>query len=202
MKISFAALLFLAALSCAQSFGLSGTSMRRATTLYMGAGKEAKRAWATGDLSAKDIFEDENTDAGDAKKKFKLEPETVFFEGPPSATEMILPALGIFTVIGIVPFVSTLARQAWVRYKITSRRVSVQSGIGGKDQSEIIYPDIDEIKFVYRALGSSGDMVLFLKDGAKIELRHVPKFDEIYSYILSKCDAEAQAKSMKLKAAI
>jgi len=41
-------------------------------------------------------------------------------------------------------------------------------------------------------------MVLFLKDGAKVELRHVPNFDEIYTYILSKCDAECNEKSMKL----
>ena len=41
-------------------------------------------------------------------------------------------------------------------------------------------------------------MVLFLKDGAKVEMRHVPKFDEIYAYVLGKCDAEANEKSMKL----
>ena len=41
-------------------------------------------------------------------------------------------------------------------------------------------------------------MVLFLKDGAKVELRHVPNFDAAYTYILSKCDAECNEKSMKL----
>ena len=33
---------------------------------------------------------------------------------------------------------------------------------------QLIYPDIDEIRFVFRAFGSAGDMVLFLKDGAKV----------------------------------
>ena len=47
-------------------------------------------------------------------------------------------------------------------------------------------------------LGGAGDMVMFLKDGAKVELRHVPKFEEIYEYVLAKCDTEAQQKSMKL----
>ena len=42
-------------------------------------------------------------------------------------------------------------------------------------------------------------MVLFLKDGAKVELRHVPDFERIYSFVLSKCDKECQAKSMQLK---
>ena len=66
--------------------------------------------------------------------------ETIFFEGPPAASEMIIPALSIVTVLGIIPFVSALARQAWVRYKFTSRRISIASGIGGKEVSEIIYP--------------------------------------------------------------
>ena len=41
-------------------------------------------------------------------------------------------------------------------------------------------------------------MVLFLKDGAKVELRFVPNFDATYAYILSKCDAECNEKSMKI----
>jgi len=144
------------------------------------------------------MFDDTEDDAmADVKKKFKLEPETIFFEGPPAASEMIIPALSIVTVLGIIPFVSALARQAWVRYKFTSRRISIASGIGGKEVSEIIYPDVEEIKYVFR-LGGAGDMVLFLKDGAKVEMRHVPKFDEIYAFVLGKCDAEAQEKSMKL----
>jgi len=169
----------------------------RGIDLQMGTGKEAKRAWAKGDLG-KDIFDEDNADIADVKKKFKLEPESVFFEGPPSITEVIFPALSIFTVIGIIPFVAAAARQVWVRYKISSRRISIQSGIGGKDQAEIIYPDIEQMKYVFRAFGGSGDMVLFLKDGAKVELRHVPKFEEVYEYIFGKCDAEAQSKSMKI----
>lgn len=160
------------------------------------------RAWAKGDLSDKDIFE--GTDPFDddvvlKKDKFKLDPETVFFEGPPSASEVVIPAISILTVIGIIPFIAAVSRQFWVRYKFTSRRISIQSGIGGKDQTVIIYPDIQEIRFVYRAFGSAGDMVMFLKDGAKVELRHVPDFENIYNYVLSKCDAECQQKSMKVK---
>ena len=164
--------------------------------LNMGA---RNRAWAKGDLSDKDIFE--GIDNNDDKKieKFKLDPETVFFEGPPSITEIVFPAISILTVIGIIPFVSALARQAWVRYKFTSRRISIQSGIGGKEQTQVIYPDIEEIRFVYRGFGSAGDMVLFLKDGAKVELRHVPDFDNIYDFVLSKCDADCRAKSMSNK---
>merc|ERR1719224_314463 len=172
---------------------------RKTSSLKMGVGKEAKRAWTKGDLGeGADMFDDTEDDAmADVKKKFKLEPETVFFEGPPAASEVIIPAISIITVLGIIPFVSALARQAWVRYKFTSRRISIASGIGGKEVSEVIYPDVEEIKYVFR-LGGAGDMVLFLKDGAKVEMRHVPKFDEVYAYVIAKCDAEAQEKSMKL----
>jgi hypothetical protein len=159
-----------------------------------------KRAWAKGELGDKDIFDDEpSTDVDTVKKgKFKLEPETTFFEGPPSPTEILLPAVSILTVIGIVPFIAAVSRQFWVKYKFTSRRINIKSGFGGNTETEIIYPDVDEIRYVYRAFGSAGDMVLFLKDGAKVELRHVPNFNDVYTYVLSKCDADCQSKSMKL----
>merc|ERR1711871_1872853 len=201
MKIvlCFAFLICLIAIDAFRPSSLSRSVVTRKTSLHMGVGKEAKRAWTKGDLGeGADMFDDTEDDAmADVKKKFKLEPETIFFEGPPAASEMIIPALSIVTVLGIIPFVSALARQAWVRYKFTSRRISIASGIGGKEVSEIIYPDVEEIKYVFR-LGGAGDMVLFLKDGAKVEMRHVPKFDEVYEFVLGKCDAEAQEKSMKL----
>lgn len=75
------------------------------------------RAWAKGDLSDKDIFEEEDTDNSEGSKKgikkAKLEPESVFFEGPPSPTEIIFPALSILTVIGIIPFISALSRSSY-----------------------------------------------------------------------------------------
>ena len=177
-----------------------GVRVNRAQdALHMGMGKEAKRSWAKGDLSENDIFDDDGGLDEKKNKKFMLEPESVFFEGPPSLSEVFLPALSVLTVIGIIPFISSLSRQVWVRYKFTSRRISIQSGIGGKETSEIIYPDIEEIRFVYR-LGGAGDMVLFLKDGAKVEMRHVPKFDDVLDYILDKTDVECQEKSQKPKA--
>lgn len=131
--------------SSSSSLFLINKQQRNVNTILYGA---RNRAWAKGDLSDKDIFEDsDNDNDGKGKKeKFKLEPETVFFDGPPSATEVLLPALSIITVIGIVPFISALSRQFWVRYKITSRRIAIQSGVGGKEQAEIIYPDIELIK--------------------------------------------------------
>merc|ERR1719181_532907 len=128
-----------------------------------------------------------------------LEPETLFFEGPPSWTELVLPGISILTIIGIVPFAAAVARQVWVKYKVTSRRVSVQSGFGGNDFTEIIYPDVVNLKYVYRAGGSVGDMVIELKDGAKLEMRHVPDFQNIYKYILSRIAPDAREASFQMK---
>ena len=133
--------------------------------------------------------------AAPVTEKAVLEPETLFFEGPPSKTELIVPGLSVLTVIGIVPFAAAAARQAWVKYKITSRRISVQSGVGGQDFTEIVYSDIAGIKFVYRGSKDVGDLVISLRDGAKLEMRFVPQFQEIYRYIYERCSPAAQAES-------
>mmetsp|Transcript_5005 Transcript_5005/g.10180 ORF Transcript_5005/g.10180 Transcript_5005/m.10180 type:complete len:225 (-) Transcript_5005:192-866(-) len=129
------------------------------------------------------------------KSKAMLAPEETFFEGAPSWTEVVIPAISILTVVGIIPFAFTIARQLWVRFKITSRRISVVSGIGGKDLTEITYDEIYEVKYIFRAFGSVGDMVIELRDGAKLEMRSVPNFPEVYRYIMDKVDPEVKAAS-------
>ena len=138
---------------------------------------------------------EETAPAAPVTEKAVLEPETLFFEGPPSKTELIVPGLSVLTVIGIVPFAAAAARQAWVKYKITSRRISVQSGVGGQDFTEIVYSDIAGMKFVYRGSKDVGDLVISLRDGAKLEMRFVPQFQEIYRYIFERCSPAAQAES-------
>ena len=191
MKSFLLFLLFSATVSAFSYSRIQSRLIRNVQTQLNGA---RQRAWAKGDLSDKDIFEGDNDDPSEKKGKTKLETETVFYDGPPSPSEIIFPAISIVTVIGIVPFISALTRQFWVRYKFTSRRISIQSGFGGNTQSDIIYPDIDEIRYVYRSFGG-GDMVLFLKDGAKVELRFVPNFDETLKYILGKCDDDCRSKT-------
>merc|ERR1712183_263663 len=120
-----------------------------------------------------------------------LTPEEVFYEGPPAITETIIPTISILTVIGIIPAIASWSRQAWVRYKITTRRIRVTSGIGGKDMAEIVYSDIVELRSVKRLFGD-GDMVAFLKDGAKFEMRNVPDFDETIKFILEQVDPDVK----------
>jgi len=126
-----------------------------------------------------------------------LAPEETFYEGPPAITETIAPTLSILTVVGIVPAAAAWARQAWVRYKITSRRIRVTSGIGGKDMAEIVYPDIVEIRTAKRLFGD-GDMVAFLRDGAKFEMRNIPDFEATMEFILKQVDPSV-AKAYRAK---
>lgn len=121
----------------------------------------------------------------------------MFFEGPPAITETIVPTISILTVIGIIPAAAAWARQAWVRYKITTRRVRVTSGINGNEMAEIVYPDIIEIRTVKRLFGD-GDMVAFLRDGAKFEMRNIPNFEETMEFILKQVDEDV-AKQYRSK---
>jgi len=133
-----------------------------------------------------------DTSASTRKASASLAPEEVYYEGPPAISETILPTVSILTVVGIIPAAAAWSRQAWVRYKITSRRVRVTSGIGGKDMAEIVYPDIVELRTVKRLFGD-GDMVAFLRDGAKFEMRNIPNFDETLEFILKNVDDDVAA---------
>ena len=125
-----------------------------------------------------------------------MTPEETFYEGPPAITETIAPTISILTVVGIIPAAAAWARQAWVRYKITSRRIRVTSGVNGKDMAEIVYPDITEIRTAKRLFGD-GDMVAFLKDGAKFEMRNIPNFEETMEFILKQVDKDVAATYRK-----
>jgi hypothetical protein len=131
--------------------------------------------------------DDATSSSSTAKAAATLAPEETFYEGPPAITETIAPTISILTVVGIVPAAAAWARQAWVRYRITNRRIRVTSGIGGKDMAEIVYPDVVELRTVKRLFGD-GDMVFFLRDGAKFEMRNVPNFEETIEFILGNVD--------------
>lgn len=115
--------------------------------------------------------------APSAEAALQLVPEQVFFEGAPSITETFIPGLSLFTVVGVIPFTASLARQAWTRYKITNKRLEIASGFQGKDVVQITYREITDIKWLRRYGGAAGDIVLTLKDGAKVEIRSMPEFD-------------------------
>ena len=104
----------------------------------------------------------------------QLVPEQTFWEGPPSITETFIPGLSLLTVVGVIPFSASLARQAWTRYKITNKRLEIASGFQGKDVVQVIWREIIDMKWLRRYGGAAGDLVLTLKDGAKVSCTCMP----------------------------
>ena len=112
--------------------------------------------------------------------------EDIFYEGGPASGDLIINLLAGITLIGLPFTFGALVRALWVRYKITTRRISVTGGWLGRDKTQIVYNQISEIRAIPRGLGSYGDMVLVLKDGARLEIRSIPNFREVDAYILEK----------------
>ena len=114
----------------------------------------------------------------------QLTPERTFWEGAPSITETLIPGLSVFTVVGVIPFGASIARQAWTRYKVTNKRLEVASGFQGKDIVQISWREVDDVKWLRRYGGACGDIVFTLRDGAKIEVRSMPEFDRNLAFIV------------------
>jgi hypothetical protein len=109
--------------------------------------------------------------------------ETVFYEGGPAKGDLILNLLFGLTLIGIPFAVGAIVRALWLRFRITSRRISVSGGWLGRDRTQVVYSQIREVRSVPRGFGAWGDMVLVLNDGARLEMRAVPRFRELETYI-------------------
>ena len=114
--------------------------------------------------------------------------EDIFYEGGPAIGDLIINLIAGITLIGLPFTFGALVRALWVRYKITTRRISVTGGWLGRDKTQIVYSQIIEIRAIPRGLGSYGDMVLVLKDGARLEMRSLPNFRETESFILKKIE--------------
>ena len=124
--------------------------------------------------------------------------EEVYYEGGPHVGDLIINLLVGLTLIGLPLAVGAIVRALWLRYRITSRRVSVTGGWMGSDRTDIIYAEVVKIVKVPRGLGFWGDMVLTLRDGSRLELRAVPRFREVYDYIYEK----VLAKNPKVNAGV
>ena len=112
--------------------------------------------------------------------------EEVFYEGGPAKGDLLINLLAGITLIGLPFTFGAIVRALWVRYKITNRRVSVIGGWLGRDKTQVVYNQIAEIRAIPRGLGSYGDMVLVLQDGARLEMRSIPDFRQKENYILEK----------------
>ncbi|MEB3217413.1 MAG: PH domain-containing protein [Nostocales cyanobacterium 94392] len=109
--------------------------------------------------------------------------EEVYYEGGPHIGDLIIGILIGLTIVGLPLAVGAIVRALWLRYRISDRRISVTGGWMGRDRTDIIYSEVMKIAKVPRGIGLWGDMVLTLRDGSRLELRALPKFRELESYI-------------------
>lgn len=116
--------------------------------------------------------------------------EEVYFEGGPHVGDLVLNVLLGFFVITIPLTVGAIVRALWLRYRITDRRISITGGWMGRERTDIIYNEIVKVVNVPRGIGLWGDLVVTLKDKSRLELRAVPRFREIASYIAEKSAAK------------
>jgi hypothetical protein len=87
------------------------------------------------------------------------------------------------TVICLPITAGAVVRALWLRYRITSRRITITGGWLGRDRTDVVYAQVAKVVSVSRGIGLWGDMVVTLKDGSKLELKAVPKFREVADYI-------------------
>ena len=117
--------------------------------------------------------------------------EDVHYDGGPARGDLIFNIVLGFTLIGLPFTIGAVVRALWLRFFITSRRISVTGGWMGKDKTQVVYSQISEVRTVPRGFGAWGDMVLVLKDGARLELRSMPRFREVEAYILERISSRA-----------
>ncbi|WP_415409690.1 PH domain-containing protein [Synechococcus sp. A10-1-5-9] len=119
--------------------------------------------------------------------------EDTFYEGGPAKGDLIVNLLLGFTLIGLPFTIGAVVRALWLRFNITSRRVSVSGGWMGRDRSQVVYSQIREVRCVPRGFGAWGDMVLVLNDGSRLEMRSLPRFREVETFILERITVRPDA---------
>ena len=123
--------------------------------------------------------------------------EDVHYDGGPAKGDLIFNLLLGVTLIGLPFAIGAIVRAVWLRFRITSRRISVTGGWMGKEKTQVVYSQIKEVRSVSRGFGAWGDMVLVLSDGARLEMRSVPNFRQTEEYILERIAARSSAPADK-----
>ena len=123
--------------------------------------------------------------------------EDVHYDGGPAKGDLIFNLLLGVTLIGLPFAIGAIVRAVWLRFRITSRRISVTGGWMGKEKTQVVYSQIKEVRTVSRGFGAWGDMVLVLSDGARLEMRSVPNFRQTEDYILERMSARSSAPADK-----
>eukprot|EP00892_Ulva_mutabilis_P011549 jgi/Ulvmu1/8767/UM048_0022.1 len=94
------------------------------------------------------------------------------------------------TLVWIPLTASAVGRCAFVKYRITNKRIVVKTDAPWKkEESNVGFHEVATIAGVNRGFGAWGDMVITLDGGDKLELRSVPGWKEVRDYIVERRDA-------------
>ncbi|MBX2865869.1 MAG: PH domain-containing protein [Leptolyngbyaceae cyanobacterium MAG.088] len=121
--------------------------------------------------------------------------EDVYYEGGPHIGDLIFHCVLAITLVFIPLTIGAIIRALWVRYRITSRRISVTGGWMGRNRTDLIYSEVTRVAVIPRGLGLWGDMAVQLKDGSRLEMRAVPQFRELHEKILEHISDKAREAS-------
>ncbi|TKV97970.1 hypothetical protein SEVIR_9G529000v4 [Setaria viridis] len=116
--------------------------------------------------------------------------ETVFFDGGAHYGDLAANLLLGLTLLWLPLTLAAVSRAFILRYRFTSRRVTVVSGLSGADRTDFPYSSVTSVVVVPRFIGEWGDIIITLRDGTKVDLRSVPRFREVADYCRSMAAAE------------
>ncbi|KIZ04899.1 hypothetical protein MNEG_3056 [Monoraphidium neglectum] len=110
--------------------------------------------------------------------------EVVFYEGSGSNIELVLSILLSATLIYAPLTLASVGRRLWITIKVTNKRIVVtNTSPAFKNQTQVAFSQIKEVRMVPRAFGAWGDMVVFLKDKSRLELVGLERCEEIKRHI-------------------
>jgi len=121
--------------------------------------------------------------------------ETVFFDGGAHYGDLAANLLLGLTLLWLPLTLAAVSRAFILRYRFTSRRVTVVSGLSGADRTDFPYSSVTSVVVVPRFIGEWGDIIITLRDGTKVDLRSVPRFREVADYCRSMAAAEGSLVS-------
>ena len=122
--------------------------------------------------------------------------EEVFYEGGPAKSDLFINLLAGFTILGLPFTFAAIVRSLWLRYKITTKRITIEGGWFGRNKTQVSLNNINEIRSVPRGFGSYGDMVLILNDGSKVEMKSLPLFREKQEFIEANISKKSQQQNL------
>lgn len=118
------------------------------------------------------------------------EDEEVYYEGSGAVGELVLSVLLGATLIYLPLTLASVGRRLWITYKFTNKRlvVTTSSPVFKRDV-QVSYDKIKEVRTVPRGFGLWGDMVVFLKDGSRLEIVGLERHLELQKYMEARMSA-------------